>query len=105
MLVHKRRLVLNKRFFCPFRICTLKRGPDTIVQLEVQLYRLVYACCIHIFILHARQMLKYHVIKFVLIYINSEGLSWFLAAKEFACQSRDRNLVPDLGRSHVPWSN
>ena len=32
-----------------------------------------------------------------------QGLPWWLSGKEFICQCR--SLIPNPGRSHMPWSN
>ena len=33
------------------------------------------------------------------------GLPWWSAGKESTCQFKDISLIPDLGRSHMPWAS
>ena len=32
-------------------------------------------------------------------------LPWCLSGKEFSASAGDTGLIPDLGKSHMPWSN
>ena len=36
---------------------------------------------------------------------NRMGLPWWLMVKNLPANERDMGLIPDLGRSHMQWSN
>lgn len=39
------------------------------------------------------------------MYKKTDRASWWLSGRELLANAGDRSLLPDRGRSHMPWSN